>query len=157
MPWPARSPWPVARMDDAAKALVDAGLLTVFIAGNFGKGDCQNSPKDSRAITMANSNSDDERHTAGENPSSYGPCVTAFAPGADVTGAHKDSDTATVSGWNGTSFSAPLAAGVVAILLENNPGLTMAAARQFIIDRSTKGALTNVGAGTPNRLLHIRV
>ncbi|MEU4745134.1 S8 family serine peptidase, partial [Actinosynnema sp. NPDC023658] len=141
-------------LDDAAKAMIDSGLLLVLITGNFGKGDCQNSPKDPRAITMGASTKTDSRNT-GSNPSSYGSCTTAFAPGAGVTGAGKDSDTHVLTGWNGTSFAAPLATGTVALALERNPGLTMSQAKALIIDSSTKDVLSNIGTGSPNRLLYV--
>ncbi|ANZ40348.1 hypothetical protein BBK82_34300 [Lentzea guizhouensis] len=145
---------PDAVLDAAAKKLVDNGMLVVLIAGNFGRGDCLNSPKDSRAITMGATTRTDTRNT-GTNASSYGSCVTAFAPGADVTGAGGWSDTAVQTGWYGTSFAAPLAAGAVAIAKAADPGLTMARAKQLVVDASTKDVLTNVGAGSPNRLLHL--
>ncbi|MBM7770411.1 subtilisin family serine protease [Actinokineospora baliensis] len=141
-------------LDAAAKKLVDRGMLPVLIAGNFNKGDCRNSPKDSRAIIMGATTKTDARNT-GTNASSYGSCVTAFAPGANVTGAGKSSDTAVQSGWYGTSFAAPLASGALAIAKAGNPGLTLAQAKQLIIDRSTKGVLTGVGTGSPNRLLYV--
>ncbi|MFT2016373.1 S8 family peptidase [Streptomyces sp. 796.1] len=141
-------------MDDAAKAMINKGLLLVFIAGNFGKGDCQNSPKDPRGITMGATTRKDARNT-GANPSSYGSCLTAFAPGADVTGAGHASDTAVVRGWNGTSFAAPLAAGTLAIAVHDNPKLTMAEAKKLIVSTATQGQLKNIGKGSPNRLLYV--
>ncbi|MGY0232296.1 S8 family serine peptidase [Longispora urticae] len=141
-------------MDDAARGLVDGGLLVVLIAGNFNRGDCQNSPKDPRAITMGATDRADARNTAA-NASSYGPCVTAFAPGADVTGAAISSDTATVGGFYGTSFAAPLAAGAVALALHGNPALTMAQAKAQLLAVATKDVLTDLGTGSPNRLLFV--
>lgn len=141
-------------MDDAAKAMINKGLIMVFIAGNFGKGDCKNSPKDPRAITMGATTKKDARNT-GFNPSSYGPCLTAFAPGADVAGAGKDSDTQVVRGWNGTSFAAPLAAGTIAIAQRTRPNLTMAEAKKLIVSTATQGQLKEIGKGSPNRLLYV--
>ncbi|TCO62166.1 S8 family peptidase [Actinocrispum wychmicini] len=139
-------------LDDAAAAMIDHGLLLVLITGNFDKGDCMNSPKDPRAITMAATTIGDSRNT-GPFPSSYGPCVTAFAPGADVTGAGKDSDTTVLTGFYGTSFAAPLATATVAMALKNNPTLTLAQAKDLIVSTATTNVLTNIGAGSPNRLL----
>ncbi|MFE6775771.1 S8 family peptidase [Streptomyces sp. NPDC057702] len=141
-------------MDDAAKAMIDKGLIVVFIAGNFGKGDCQNSPKDPRAITMGATTRKDARNT-GANPSSYGSCLTAFAPGAGVSGAGQGSDTEVLKGWNGTSFAAPLAAGTVAVARRDNPHLTMAEAKRLIASTATQGQLTGIGKGSPNRLLYV--
>lgn len=141
-------------MDDAAKGMIDGGLILVLIAGNFNRGDCQNSPKDPRAIIMAATDRTDARNTIA-NASSYGPCVTAFAPGADVTGAAPGSDTATVEHFYGTSFAAPLATGQVALALHDNPALTMAQARDQLVAVATRDVLTDVGAGSPNRLLYV--
>lgn len=143
-------------MDLAAKGMIDNGVLLVTIAGNFNNGNCRTSPKDPRGIVAAASTIDDERNT-GRNPSSYGSCVTVFAPGADVTAAGKDSDDDVQEGWSGTSFAAPLTAGAVAKALQSNPNLTMAQAKQLIINRSTKDVLANVGTGSPNRLLNSNV
>ena len=143
-----------AVLDAAAKKLVDNGMLVVLIAGNFDKGDCLNSPKDSRAIIVGATTRTDSRNT-GTNASNYGSCVTAFAPGADVTGAGTSSDTAVQTGWYGTSFAAPLASGAVAIAKAADPGLTMEQAKQLVVDRSTKGVLTNAGTGSPSRLLYV--
>ncbi|ONI83096.1 hypothetical protein ALI144C_18425 [Actinosynnema sp. ALI-1.44] len=141
-------------LDAAAKKMVDNGMLVVLIAGNFDKGDCQNSPKDSRAIIMGATTRTDSRNT-GTNASSYGSCVTAFAPGANVAGAGKSSDTAVQSGWYGTSFAAPLASGAVAVAKAANPHLTLAQAKQLIVNSSTKNVLSNVGSGSSNRLLYV--
>lgn len=143
-------------MDRAAAGMIDKGVILVTIAGNFDRGDCMTSPKDPRGIVAAASTIDDERNT-GRNPSSYGPCVTAFAPGADVTAAGIDSDGDVQEGFSGTSMAAPLIAGTVARALEGNPSMTMEQAKQLIVDKSTKDVLENVGSGSPNRLLNTNV
>jgi subtilisin family serine protease len=80
--------------------------------------------------------------------------VTVFAPGADITGAGVASDTAVASSWYGTSMAAPLVAGALAKVLQTRPTLTMAQAKQLVIDTSTKNVLTDAGAGSANRLLY---
>lgn len=85
-------------MDQAAAGMIDAGVNLVLIVGNFNTNDCQNSPKDSRALIVGATTSGDARNT-GPNPSSYGPCVDVWAPGAALTGAGSAHDWAVLSNW----------------------------------------------------------
>lgn len=139
-------------MDQAAKGLIDSGVILVLIAGNFNNNRCTTSPKDPRAIITAASDKNDSRNT-GSNASSYGSCVTLFAPGAVVTAAGIASDTSTAV-KSGTSMAAPLVTGTIAKMLEVNPNLTMAQAKQAIVANATPGVLTNIGTGSPNLLLN---
>ncbi|MEU6485324.1 S8 family peptidase [Streptomyces sp. NPDC046887] len=140
-------------MDEAAAGLIDSGVVLVLIAGNWGDNRCTNSPKDPRAIITAASTRTDKRNS-GRNPSSYGSCVTLFAPGADVSGAAIKNDTAVATGWNGTSMAAPLVTGTIANAQQSNPGLTMGQAKDLVVANSTKDVLTDIGTGSPNRLLY---
>ncbi|MER5642240.1 S8 family peptidase [Kitasatospora sp. NPDC002227] len=145
---------PAPVLDQALARLVDAGAIVVDIAGNFGRGDCLNSPKDPRAITAAATDRDDYRNYA-LNASSYGPCVTVFAPGAGITAASHEGDAKTIGPWSGTSFAAPLIVGALALGVQKHPRLTMAQAKQFITETAYPGALHEIGKGSPNLLLHI--
>lgn len=84
--------------------------------------------------------------------SNWGTCVDLFAPGKMVL---------TVSGasqsemlWsNGTSIAAPHVAGVVALALGRDPGLSPSALHHEVLSSATPDKLTDLGAGSPNRLL----
>lgn len=76
--------------------------------------------------------------------SGYGSCVDLFAPGISIGVAGNQT-------FSGTSAAAPLVAGVVALWSENNSPADAAGA---LISNSTKNVLTNLGSGSPNRLLH---
>lgn len=57
------------------------------------------------------------------NESNYGPCVSVWAPGEDVRSAHITAINAErpTSEDSGTSFSAPIVAGVAARILQQHP------------------------------------
>lgn len=139
-------------MDQAAAGMIDAGVNLVLIVGNFNTNDCQNSPKDPRALIVGATTSGDSRNT-GPNASSYGPCVDIWAPGAAVTGAGSAHDGAVLSNWYGTSMAAPLVAGTIALELQSDPSLTMSQAHDLITTDATAGILSNLG-NSPNRLLY---
>lgn len=64
--------------------------------------------------------------------SNYGnPWVDIFAPGVDIQVCTTSGNYATVSG---TSFAAPHVAGVAALVLQNNPGMTASQLKTRICD-----------------------
>ena len=46
------------------------------------------------------------------------------------------------------------AAGVAALYLQANPGASNATVRNALVNNSTTNRITNVGTGSPNRLLY---
>ena len=52
------------------------------------------------------------------------------------------------------SFAAPFAAGVAARFLQRHPSAGPATVRRTLIEYATRGVLSNVAPGTPNRLLY---
>jgi subtilisin family serine protease len=135
---------------EAAERLIDTGVLAVFIGGNFNTDACSNAPRAPRGITVGASTRTDARWSS----SNFGSCIDVFAPGVDITSAGIASDTAVAAGWQGTSMAAPHVTGWVARYLESNPGATLAAAKAALLSAATTGALSGVGAGSPNRLLY---
>lgn len=84
--------------------------------------------------------------------SSYGPHVDLVAPGQDVLVVHREG--AGDYGWalgSGTSFAAPLVAGVAALVLARTPGLSPAQLEQRLVttakDLGKKGRDDGTGAG----------
>nr|MDT0662457.1 S8 family serine peptidase [Micromonospora sp. DSM 115978] len=137
-------------VNTAAENMIDAGVLPVFIAGNFNTDACGNNPRSSRGIVTGASAIDDSRWSS----SNFGSCVDIFAPGSGITSAGNTSDSAEASGWSGTSMAAPHVAGWVARHLESNPTATLAQAKAALIAAATTNVLTSVGTGSPNRLLY---
>jgi len=104
----------VATIQNAAQYMRSKGGVVVASAGNSGAYDA--SPSNSAIVTVAATDSADQRASW----SAYGPIVDVTAPGVGIW-------TTTVSGGygavSGTSFSSPLTAGVVALILSANPAL----------------------------------
>jgi subtilisin family serine protease len=83
-----------------------------------------------------------------------GSVVDMFAPGVNIRGVWRTSDTATAT-LSGSSLSAPHVAGAVGIYLAANPTATAAQVASALVAASTKDRLCNVPPGTANRLLYV--
>ncbi|XP_013418207.1 uncharacterized protein LOC106179217 [Lingula anatina] len=105
----------------AVKAALNAGIPAVASAGNHNESDpydntdsCRRSPANiTRAITVGATNKADSLSAF----SFLGPCVDIYAPGTNIIGAYYEVDSK-YGIANGTSFAAPLVAGVVAGMLQ---------------------------------------
>lgn len=131
-------------VDDATKRMIASGVATAVAAGNGNQGGraqdaCKYSPaRVPEAITIgATTNTD-----AKTSWSNYGNCVDFFAPGAGITSAWDDSDTA-INTISGTSMAAPHVAGVAALYLQSNPGASAQAVRDALYANTTKGIVTS--------------
>lgn len=147
-------------IDREVQALIDEGVVVTVASGN---GDTAGRPIDAckiapgdvpNALTVGAVGISD----AVSYYSNNGPCVDLYAPGGDRTrgleSAWKDSD----SDYEfdvGTSMASPLVAGYAALLAQQQPGLCATSISQAIVDRSTKGVITGMTAGSLNRLLFI--
>jgi len=136
-------------LDAAVRALVDEGITVVVAAGNENSNACGVSPaREPRVITVGATDQSDARARF----SNLGSCVDVFAPGENILSAWPGGQYASL---NGTSMAAPHVAGAAALLLESNSGLRPADVESLITGRASLGSLTNVGQGSPNRLLFL--
>jgi len=136
-------------LDTEVNSLLSAGLTTVVAAGNENVDACGMSPaRVPGALTVGASTERDERASF----SNYGSCVDLFAPGTNIISDWYSSPTATTIS-SGTSESAPLVAGVAALVLEKYPSASPTTVSQTIVSQATLDTLASIGAGSPNRLL----
>ncbi|MFT3852149.1 MAG: S8 family peptidase [Ilumatobacteraceae bacterium] len=135
--------------DAAVQAAIDDGITVVVAAGNDGKNACTHTPaRVADAITVAAADGND--YSPGW--SSWGSCVDVFAPGVDIASL---STTPGVSiNKSGTSMAAPFAAGVAALLLQQNPTWSPARVAAQLVANATPSVVANAGDGSPNRLLY---
>ncbi len=137
-----------ALTDEAVARATAAGVVVVAAAMNGHKDACTMSPgRAPSAITVGGTDKTDTRASF----SNYGSCVDIFAPAVSVESASWDSPTA--SGfYTGTSASAPHVAGVVARLLESNPGATVAQITALLRSSSTQGVVQDARSPFPDML-----
>ncbi|MGX7825780.1 S8 family peptidase [Actinokineospora sp. 24-640] len=140
--------------NDAVQRMMDSGVVTAVAAGNYGQDACGDSPSSTPdAITVGATDRNDGRVDNSVWTSNYGSCVDIWAPGDTIVSAAHNSTTGTAT-KSGTSMATPHVAGAAALYLAANPGATQLAVRDALVANSTKDTLTNLGTGSPNRMLH---
>ncbi|HEU4511830.1 MAG TPA: S8 family serine peptidase [Nocardioidaceae bacterium] len=138
-------------LDSAVQSSINAGVTYAVAAGNdSGANACNGSPsRVGAALTVGSSTNSDARSSF----SNIGSCLDLFAPGSSITSAWYTSNTATNT-ISGTSMATPHVAGVAALYLQGNPSASPSTVSNAIVNGATSNVLTNVGTGSPNRLLY---
>lgn len=132
-------------LDTAVNNLINDGVIVVVAAGNSRQDACKSSPaRVPAAITVAASDVSDIFASF----SNRGKCVDIIAPGVGITSSwiRNTSDTETISG---TSMASPHVAGAVA------RALSVGRSASNVLAEASTNKVTQVPAGTPNKLLYI--
>lgn len=137
-------------LDTAMNNLINKGVVVAVSAGNSNADACNYSPaRVPNAITVGSTTSSDARSSF----SNWGSCLDIFAPGSSIKSAYNTSDTATAT-MSGTSMASPHVAGAAALYMQANPGASVLEVTSALVNTSTKSRLSDVGSGSPNRLLY---
>jgi subtilisin family serine protease len=148
-------------IDTAVQNLINSGVTVVVGAGDAeGTANCTSPAHLAAAITVGSTTSSDSR-TFG---TSFGGFLDLFAPGAGngqfIPTASNTTDQG-LDGFSFTSAAAPHVTGVVAQYLEqfslnspNDPATSPANVSAVIVNNATVNRLSNIGSGSPNRLLY---
>ncbi|MGA1260226.1 MAG: fibronectin type III domain-containing protein, partial [Ilumatobacteraceae bacterium] len=133
-----------------ANAVAD-GITMVVAAGNNRRDASTISPaSEPSAITVGATASNDSRASF----SNFGTLLDIFAPGVSIVSAGHRSSTETIM-LSGTSMAAPHVAGAVALLLEENPGLSPDDVASTLASYATPDVVTDPRESV-NRLLYTR-
>ncbi|WP_326551782.1 S8 family serine peptidase [Micromonospora sp. NBC_01813] len=139
-----------SEVNAAVESMITAGVLAVFAAGNNSGDACGNNPRSPNGVVVGASTVSDSRWSS----SNFGSCIDIFAPGDNITSAGRSGDNAVATGWSGTSMATPHVVGWLARYWEANPSATKAQAKGALLLAATTNVLTNIGAGSPNRLMY---
>ena len=136
-------------LDNAVNNSVNSGVFYAVAAGNNNSNACNFSPaRASQAYTVGSTTISDARSSF----SNFGTCVNIFAPGSSITSTWNTSNSATNT-ISGTSMASPHVAGAAALVLDENPGLSVSQVKTTLTNRATSGVISSVGSGSPNLLL----
>jgi len=145
---------PVSRaLNRAVKEVTDAGIHMVVSAGNESGDACKQSP--AAAPSAISVGATEFKSDAIADFSNFGKCVDIFAPGLNITGAGLDGKNYYLTDYSGTSFSSPLVAGTLALLISKSGNKSPAELTKDLITLSTKGVVTGLKNKkcTPNTFL----
>ncbi|KAI9901667.1 hypothetical protein N3K66_003484 [Trichothecium roseum] len=132
--------------NDAADAMVKAGVFTAVAAGNSNVDAKDTSPASASMVcTVAASDENDAK----ADFSSFGDVVDIWAPGTNLESTSYEGGSTSASG---TSGSSPIVAGIGAYLLALEGNIAADQLCDRIKELSKADVLSNVPEGTPNRL-----
>lgn len=125
-------------------------LVVVVAAGNEARDACTLSPSNKGSGNYVLSVGASDRLDTRPSWSNYGACVSISAPGVGITSTWHTSNTA-LAILSGTSMSSPVVAGVAAMILQEDPTLSVADVNELIIQRATPRVVrstSNLGGGS---------
>jgi subtilisin family serine protease len=146
----------IESINAAVNSAVAAGVVVVVAGGNSDSDACLSSPASATdAITVGATGADDKRaYFSSSRSSNFGTCIDIFAPGLHIISAQTNTIAGSLS-LSGTSMATPHVAGVAALLLEANLGISPFEVLAKMLVSATAGVVTDPGAGSPNLMLYM--
>jgi subtilisin family serine protease len=135
-----------ASINQAAAALVDAGVFLAVAAGNDNANSANYSPASEASVCTVGATDSSDRKASYSN---YGSVVDIQAPGTNILSTWIGGRTNTISG---TSMASPHIAGLAAYLLALQGSKTPAELCNYIKTSAISGAISGLPSGTTNRL-----
>ncbi|KAK4234096.1 peptidase S8/S53 domain-containing protein [Achaetomium macrosporum] len=135
-------------INNAAAALVDAGVFLAVAAGNDNANAANYSPASEASVCTVGATDSSDRKASYSN---YGSVVDIFAPGTSILSTWIGSTSATNT-ISGTSMASPHIAGLGAYLLALAGRKTPEALCDYIKSLATANAISGLPSGTANRL-----
>ena len=121
----------------------------VVASGNENSDACRTSPASAKGVLTVNAMDKNDKRAYFSN---FGPCTDIYSPGVLNYGAVLDNKYAVESG---TSFSAPILAGVMNHFLDMYPDLNMKQLKEKILSDATKDTIEGNPKNTPNRMVYL--
>lgn len=153
-------------VQEAGKYAHDKGALLVYAAGNQGKNRSVNSyPDYPNVLAVGGTNTSDKRWTYRKNifftgGSNYGQFIDIVAPGQNLysTTIYSSNTQSKYRTGSGTSYSAPIVAGVAALIFSINPNFTPKQVEKILLDSADNiGSASVFGAGRVNAYEAVRL
>lgn len=150
-----RGPSPSVRT--AVESLVTSGFFVAVSAGNSAGDACEDAGAGANGVYTVAAMTDADQswdYQGAPGATATGPCVSAYAR-LNVVGASPGSDNGYVL-EAGTSFAAPIAAGIAAQVRQSFPYVSPATVKAEINGHAVLNRVTGIPAipaGTPNRIL----
>lgn len=129
---------------------IAAGVHYVVSAGNFNGDACGFLPANIPGVIVVGATTNTDNRAGYSN---FGPCIDVWAPGHSITSLDYLTNNG-IRSMSGTSMAAPMAAGTVALYLQNHPAASPATVQNVIKNSARPNIVLNVDGTSTRSLLH---
>jgi subtilisin family serine protease len=135
-------------IDKAMNNLLSSNVHIVVAAGNENSDACNSSPASHPGVITVGATTKEDTKAYFSN---WGSCVNILSPGTSILSTVPDNKTKILQG---TSMASPAVAGVLSVILSQNPLFTPETLKKILNSVCTKGAIKGFSDSTPNCLVY---